>query len=143
MLLASVAVSLAQTELDDRQTVRAKALFGQLRCVVCQNQSILESDADVAKDLRTIVSEQIVAGKTDSEIKTFLVDRYGEFVLLRPVFSTHTIILWTAPVLFVLLGLFLAWRAVTRESVTTDHIELSEEEEKRLNELLDSHESKQ
>lgn len=141
-LFALVSVSSAQVELDTDQEQRAEALFAQLRCVVCQNQSILESDADVAKDLRTIVSEQIEAGKTDAEIKTFLVDRYGEFVLLRPVFSTHTLVLWMAPILFVLLGLFLVWRAFTRKVITADHVELSDEEEKRLNELLDNLESK-
>ena len=141
-LFALVSVSFAQVELDTDQEQRAEALFAQLRCVVCQNQSILESDADVAKDLRTIVSEQIEAGKTDAEIKTFLVDRYGEFVLLRPVFSTHTLVLWMAPILFVLLGLFLVWRAFTRKVITADHVELSDEEEKRLNELLDNLESK-
>ena len=132
----------AQAQLDPQQKERAEALYGELRCVVCQNQSILDSDADVAKDLREIVSEQITAGRTDSEIKTFLVDRYGEFVLLRPVFSAHTLILWIAPLLFLILGLFLVWRSISSQPRSVVRVELSEAEEKRLNELLDEHENK-
>jgi len=142
VLVAMTGVAFAQTELNAGQRERAENLFAELRCVVCQNQSILDSDADVAKDLRSIVSEQIAAGRTDAEIKAFLVDRYGEFVLLRPVFSAHTLVLWVAPAVFVLLGLFFAWRMMAGKTVTNDHVSLSEDEEKRLNELLDEHESK-
>ncbi len=127
----------AQTQLGADQQERAKALFGELRCVVCQNQSILDSDADVARDLREIVSEQITAGKSDSEIKGFLVERYGEFVLLKPVWSLHTFVLWVAPVLFLLTGLYLVWRSMRHQNDVAQKVELSDAEEKALNELLD------
>ncbi len=133
----------AQTELDAGQKERAENLFSQLRCVVCQNQSIQDSDADVAKDLRAVVNEQIAEGQTDSEIKSFLVDRYGEFVLLRPVFSTHTAILWGAPFLFVLLGVVMLWRLSRRKAAPSGAVTLNEDEERRLRLLLDDRETEQ
>lgn len=140
-LLVSLSLcATAQTTLNAEQKGRAENLYSQLRCVVCQNQSILESDADVAKDLRSIVGEQIAADRTDSEIKSFLVERYGEFILLRPVFSTHTVVLWIAPFLFVLIGAVMLWRSTKRKTWGGD-MALSEDEECRLNRLLGDHES--
>lgn len=83
---------------------RARDISAELRCVVCQNQSIDDSDADIARDLRVIVRERLVAGDTDAEIRSFLVDRYGEFVLLRPRFAAHTLLLWLGPLLVFLGG---------------------------------------
>ena len=123
-----------QTALAD--DARTKALFHELRCVVCQNQSIAESDADVAKDLREIVREQIGAGKTDSEIKTFLVDRYGEFILLKPVLSWHTALLWLAPALFLIFAFLLLIRRFSSRSVALDD-RLNAQEEQELKSLLD------
>lgn len=128
--------SMAETQLTGVQNDRAQSLFSQLRCVVCQNQSILESDADVAKDLRSIVTEQIILGRSDSEIKTYLIDRYGEFILLRPVFEMHTAILWVAPALFVFIGAVLFWRATRKRTSNNDFDELNDEEKQRLNQLL-------
>ena len=107
--------------------------------MVCQNQSIGDSDADVARDLREIVREQIQAGQTNQQIRTFLVDRYGEFILLKPVFAWHTLVLWVAPVFLLLLGGFMAWRVSTsaRRAVRDDS--LSEDEEAALNEIIDRH----
>ncbi|MEM1039822.1 MAG: cytochrome c-type biogenesis protein [Pseudomonadota bacterium] len=122
-----------QTALADDD--RTKALFNELRCVVCQNQSIAESDADVAKDLREIVREQIGAGKTDSQIKTFLVDRYGEFILLKPVLSWHTALLWLAPALFLLFSVLLLIRRFSSRSVAIDD-RLNAQEEQELKSLL-------
>lgn len=76
---------------------RARALSAQLRCLVCQNQSIDDSDAPLAKDLRTLVREQLTAGKTDAEIMDYVVARYGEFVLLKPRLSGETMLLWGTP----------------------------------------------
>jgi cytochrome c-type biogenesis protein CcmH len=76
---------------------RARGLSAQLRCLVCQNQSIDDSDAPLAKDLRTLIREQLSAGKSDSEIMDFVVARYGEFVLLKPRFEAGTIVLWGTP----------------------------------------------
>jgi len=131
LLLVLSAVSNAQA-VDDERT---KALFNELRCVVCQNQSIAESDADVAKDLRQIVREQIGAGKTDSQIKGFLVDRYGEFILLRPVWSWHTALLWLTPGLFLVFASLLLVRRFSSRTVAVED-RLNSEEEQELNALL-------
>ncbi len=82
---------------DPAQEQRARALSAQLRCLVCQNQSIDDSDAPLARDLRTLVREQITAGKSDAEIMDFIVARYGEFVLLKPRLTAGTLLLWGTP----------------------------------------------
>ncbi len=83
---------------------RARQISTGLRCLVCQNQSIDDSDAQLAKDLRVLVRERLQAGDTDRAVRDFVVDRYGEFVLLRPVFALHTLLLWLTPVLVFSLG---------------------------------------
>jgi len=83
---------------------RARALSQELRCMVCQNQSIDDSDAPLAKDLRVLVRERLTAGDTDKQVIEFLVARYGEFVLLRPRFNAQTLVLWLAPFAVLLVG---------------------------------------
>ncbi|MEO0546372.1 MAG: cytochrome c-type biogenesis protein [Pseudomonadota bacterium] len=134
-LAALVLALLVQPPTALADDARTKALFHELRCVVCQNQSIAESDADVAKDLREIVREQIGAGKTDSQIKTFLVDRYGEFILLKPVLSWHTALLWLAPGLFLIFAFLLLIRRFSSRSVAVDD-RLNAQEEQELKSLL-------
>jgi cytochrome c-type biogenesis protein CcmH len=91
---------------DPALEARARALSAELRCMVCQNQSIDDSDAPLAADLRILVRERIVAGDTDAEVIDFLVARYGEFILLKPRVSWHTALLWAAPpVILVIAGL--------------------------------------
>jgi cytochrome c-type biogenesis protein CcmH len=90
---------------DAALETRARAISAELRCVVCQNQSIDDSDAELAKDLRNVIRARIVAGDSDQEAIDFVVARYGEFVLLRPPFKGATIILWLGPLLFALFGL--------------------------------------
>jgi cytochrome c-type biogenesis protein CcmH len=92
---------------DPAQEARARHIFQQVRCLVCQNESIDDSQAELARDLRHIVRDQIRAGRSDGEVKRFLVDRYGEFVLLRPSFSLGNAALWGGPFLVVLFGLAL------------------------------------
>jgi cytochrome c-type biogenesis protein CcmH len=87
-----------------QQEAHARALFRDIRCLVCQNQSIDESEAPLAEDLRRIVRQQILAGRSDGEIKRYLVDRYGAFVLERPAFSPGNAILWGAPFAIVVIG---------------------------------------
>jgi cytochrome c-type biogenesis protein CcmH len=77
---------------------RARRISADLRCLVCQNQSIDDSDAPLARDLRVLVRERLQGGATDEAVRDFVVQRYGEFVLLRPVFGPHTLLLWMAPV---------------------------------------------
>ncbi|NLH79265.1 MAG: cytochrome c-type biogenesis protein CcmH [Phyllobacteriaceae bacterium] len=99
---------------DPKLEARAREISGELRCLVCQNQSIDDSDAPLAKDLRILVRERLKAGDDDGQVKDWLVARYGEFVLLRPRFETQTLILWLAPFVVLGLGAIGAWRTVRR-----------------------------
>ena len=89
---------------DPAQEARARAIMQDVRCLVCQNESIDDSEAELAADLRKVVREQVQAGHSDAEVKRFLTDRYGEFVLLTPRFSWMNVALWGAPFLVVILG---------------------------------------
>jgi len=84
-----------------------QSIIQEVRCLVCQNQSIAESNADLAKDLRAQILEQVIAGKTKNEIKNYLLNRYGDFVLYQPVFSQKTLLLWISPI--ILLILIVGW----------------------------------
>ena len=112
LLCIGPALALEPSELlkDSALEARARVLSAQLRCLVCQNQSIDDSDAPLAKDLRMLIREQLVKGESDAQIMEFVVDRYGEFVLLKPRLSIRTVALWTAPfavLLIAALALFL------------------------------------
>ena len=113
---------------------RAREISAGLRCLVCQNQSIDDSDAQLAKDLRLLVRERLVAGDTDQHVRDFLVQRYGEFVLLKPTFSAHNILLWLTPVLVLILGGIGAYTALRRRPQVAEA--LNEEEQKALEALL-------
>ena len=89
---------------DPAKEARARSLFREIRCLVCQNESIDESEAELAADLRRIVRDQIVQGRSDAQVRTFLTDRYGEFVLLKPKFSPGNAMLWLGPFAVILLG---------------------------------------
>lgn len=95
---------------DPQLESRARALSAELRCLVCQNQSIDDSDAELARDLRHLVRDRLQAGETDDEIRTAVVARYGEFVLFRPQFGGHTFLLWMTPLIILFLGGFWAYR---------------------------------
>ncbi len=117
---------------DPAQEARARALFAEFRCVVCQNESIDDSDAEVAGLLRRTVREQVAAGRTDAEVRTYLVDRYGEFVLLKPTFSAGNAVLWLLPLaLLAGAGGLILWRA-RRTGAQSVEQPLSPEEEARL-----------
>ena len=116
------------------QEARARALFRQLRCVVCQNQSIDDSEADLASDLRRVVRGQVAAGRTDDQIRAFLVQRYGEFILLRPPLSPDNAILWLTPMALLLVGGVYIWRRTARRSPASEQV-LSAEEEQALKAL--------
>ena len=89
---------------DPKLEARARAIGAQLRCLVCQNQSIDDSDAVLAGDLRVILRERLLAGDTDKQATTYIVQRYGNYVLLNPPFETQTLLLWLGPVLILLVG---------------------------------------
>ncbi len=106
-MLALPALAVRPDEIlpDSALEARARALGKDLRCLVCQNQSIDDSDANLARDLRRLVRERLVAGDTDSQIRAFLVDRYGDFVRLDPPLKASTMVLWFGPPLVLALGL--------------------------------------
>jgi cytochrome c-type biogenesis protein CcmH len=119
----------------------ARDLFKEVRCVVCQSESIDDSDADLAKDLRRLVREQVAAGRSDAQIRDFLVARYGEFVLLKPRFSISHALLWFGPgLLLVLGGAGLLWR-VRRPPPPEAEVPLTLEEQARLDALLATQDS--
>ncbi|MCW2286481.1 cytochrome c-type biogenesis protein CcmH [Rhodoblastus acidophilus] len=122
---------------DPKLETRAREISAGLRCLVCQNQSIDDSDASLARDLRTLVREQLKAGKSDQEIKTFLVDRYGNFVLLKPPFEWDTAALWLSPFALFAVGGFFLWRkSRNRKAEPAAPAPLSAEESEKLKALL-------
>lgn len=136
-----LAVSPDEILKDPALEARARQLSANLRCMVCQNQSIDDSDATLAKDLRVLVRERLVAGDSDEQILDYLVSRYGEFVLLKPRFAWHNALLWMAPLLVLLLGatgIALAVRARRKDVMQAPQNGLSTEEQERLNKLLNS-----
>jgi cytochrome c-type biogenesis protein CcmH len=94
---------------DPKLEARAEVIGESLRCLVCQNESIEASDADLAHDLRLLVRERVKAGDTDDEVRQYIVARYGEFVLLQPVFAPHTLLLWLAAPLLIVIGGLTLW----------------------------------
>ncbi|PBB19613.1 cytochrome c-type biogenesis protein [Mesorhizobium sp. WSM4313] len=120
---------------DPALEARARALSEGLRCMVCQNQSIDESDADLARDLRILVRQRLVAGDTDQQVMDYIVSRYGEFVLLKPRFSLRNALLWGTPVFLLLAGgLFIVLSARSRRTVPDST--LSAEEQAALDKML-------
>ncbi|MBW0005734.1 MAG: cytochrome c-type biogenesis protein CcmH [Hyphomicrobiales bacterium] len=120
---------------DPALEARARTLSAQFRCLVCQNESIDESNAELAHDLRVLIREQVNAGRSDAEIRAFLIARYGEFVLLKPSFSKGTFLLWLGP--FLVLAAGAAMIALARRRRGSDALEapLSEAERARLENL--------
>lgn len=123
---------------DSALESRARDLSRELRCMVCQNQSIDDSEAPLARDLRLLVRERLIKGDSDQQVLSFLVSRYGEFVLLRPPLEWHTLLLWGLPPAALAagtIGLFIMSRR--RRSVSTEAAPLSRDEEQRLSTLVD------
>jgi cytochrome c-type biogenesis protein CcmH len=115
---------------------RARAISTGLRCLVCQNESIDDSDADLAHEIRVLVRQRLTAGDTDDQVRQYLVDRYGEFVLLTPVIAPHTWLLWgAAPAILVIGGVVLIVAARRRRAVAAGAVDLTAEEQKALDDL--------
>jgi cytochrome c-type biogenesis protein CcmH len=126
---------------DATLETRARVLSKELRCMVCQNQSIDDSDAPLARDLRVLVRERLQAGDSDHQVIDFLVSRYGEFVLLKPRFSPHTALLWLGPAAILLIGalaVFLGFRRSRAGSAAApaESPKLTAAEAARLSEIL-------
>ncbi len=128
----------AATEFDPVEHKRVLGISEQLRCLVCQNQSIADSNAELAVDLRNQVIEQINAGRTDKEIIDYMVERYGDFVLYNPPFKASTVILWVGPLVLFIGALLAFYINVRRRKTTTDQAPktLSPDEKKKAEELL-------
>ena len=118
---------------DPALEARARELSAQLRCLVCQNESIDDSDAELARDIRLLIRERITKGESNGEVRDFLVSRYGDFILLKPPFKLSTLLLWLSAPLTFLIGGFAIWSASQRKPAPV--AALSEEEERRLAEL--------
>ncbi len=132
----TAAYTLEQFQFDDpKQTLQFQKLIEELRCLVCQNESLASSQADLAQDLRAEVYEMMQSGKSREEIVDFLVARYGDFVLYDPPLKPATYPLWFGPLLLGILGL-LIWVRVIRSKKRAADRELSEAERQRLQELL-------
>lgn len=126
----------AQPAEDPQIEQRMKALTHQLRCLVCQNETLAESQADLAEDLRREIREQIRAGKSDQEILAFLTQRYGDFVLYNPPVKATTYLLWFGPFVLLLAGEFVLYRYLKRRRDLITEKPLTAEERKRAEKFL-------
>ncbi|HEY8624219.1 MAG TPA: cytochrome c-type biogenesis protein [Casimicrobiaceae bacterium] len=143
MIGSSVGYAVQPDEImsDAAQEARARELSRELRCMVCQNQSIDDSEAPLARDLRLLVRERIAAGDSNTQVIDFLVARYGEFVLLKPRFESHTLLLWLLPPLGLAGGGLALWAHVRRRAKAASQendssFKLTAEEEARLEWLI-------
>jgi len=140
LLAPGVALAVQPDEIltDPKLEARARDLSRELRCMVCQNQSIDDSDAPLARDLRLLVRQRLEAGDSDSQVLDFLVARYGEFVLLKPRLEWHTLLLWgLAPAALLAGGIGLLLMARRRRSISLQAPALTSDEQKRLATLVD------
>jgi cytochrome c-type biogenesis protein CcmH len=139
LLAAQPALAVNPDEMlkDPKQEARARELGAELRCLVCQNQSIDDSDAELAKDLRQIVRERISAGDSDGQVKQYLVDRYGDYVLLKPPFNAKTLLLWLGPLLLAAFGIWMGRGYYKRQKAeAVPPAPLSDDEKKKLDRLM-------
>jgi len=124
------------TNVDPVHEKRAVELSEKLRCLVCQNQSISESNAELAADLRRQIREQIKQGKSDQQIIDFMVQRYGDFVLYKPPVKMSTLLLWFGPALLLVIGISIFLRSLHKRRIRAEDKQLSEEERKQAELLL-------
>lgn len=140
MIYGSAALAVNPDEIlpDPQLESRARQISAELRCMVCQNESIDDSNAELARDLRILVRERLTSGDTDKQVIDFVVDRYGEFVLLKPRFNAQTALLWGFPVLILLIGgVALGFAFRRRSAVAEVQKPLSDSERAQLSRLLD------
>jgi cytochrome c-type biogenesis protein CcmH len=138
LLLAGGAQAVEPSEMlkDPTLEARARAISQEIRCLVCQNQTIDDSNADLAHDLRVILRERLLAGDTDQQVKDYLTARYGDFILLKPPFRARTLLLWFGPALIFLAGAAIIASAALRRRRVAAHVPLSDEESQRLARLM-------
>lgn len=134
LVLPAFAVNPDEMLKDPGLEARARAISAGLRCLVCQNESIDDSDADLAHEIRVLVRQRLLAGDSDTQVVQYLVDRYGEFILLKPVLAPHTLVLWlAAPTLLIVGGVVLFIAARRRR--TAGPVALSPDEQQALDDL--------
>jgi cytochrome c-type biogenesis protein CcmH len=138
LLALSAGATTEPTQLDPVAQKRLVDLSAQLRCLVCQNQSIAESNAELAVDLRNQINEQIKTGKSDREIVDFMVTRYGDFVLYRPPFKATTVLLWLGPLALLLLAIFTFYRTLKSRRARVEERPLTDAERAEAQRLLQS-----
>lgn len=140
LALPSMAMAVQPDEVlrDAALEARARALSRELRCMVCQNQSIDDSDAPLARDLRLLVRERLKTGDSDRQVLDFLVARYGDFVLLRPRLTMQTALLWGAPATLLLAGIVALLLASRRRAATAAQVPLTAAEQERVGRLLEA-----
>ncbi len=141
LMAASASAVFVEDRLPDpEQEARAREIALEIRCLVCQNQSIMDSNAGLAKDLRGIVRERVLAGDTDDEVRQYLVDRYGDWVLLNPPFKLRTYLLWLGPLLIFIGGGFAMFLFLRRKNDVAGSPEaiqpLTEKEQAEIDRLL-------
>jgi cytochrome c-type biogenesis protein CcmH len=138
MIAASAAHAVQPDEVmrDPVLEARARVLSAGLRCMVCQNQSIDDSDAPLARDIRLLIRDRIAKGESNDAVRDFLVSRYGDFILLKPPFTPQTLLLWAGAPLALLAGALAIWRAARRRQSAAPP--LSEAEEVRLAEIIEN-----
>jgi cytochrome c-type biogenesis protein CcmH len=140
LCLATAAHAVEPDEIlaDGKLEARARHLSTGLRCLVCQNQSIDDSSAPLARDLRLLVRERLTSGETDDQVMRFITDRYGQFVLLNPPIGRNTLLLWATPILLLLASALIWWRRREPDAAPTNaqSTPLSSDEQRRLDTLL-------
>ena len=139
LLMFSLQLSAAEVILDfdsPKQEQRYKSLIDELRCMVCQNQNLADSNAELAEDLRDRTYDMIRTGASDDEIIDYMVERYGDFVLYRPPVKTSTLLLWYGPALLLLIAVYAVWRHTRRKSQLSP-TQISDSQRKKIRQLLD------
>lgn len=125
------------TAADPVLEARVNRLSAELRCLVCQNQSLADSHADLAIDLKNQVREQLLAGRSEQDVIRYMTERYGDFVLYRPPVKATTVLLWLGPLLMLCLGAVALWRSVARKQREGEPGSVSPDDAQRLKDLLD------
>jgi cytochrome c-type biogenesis protein CcmH len=133
---AALAIQPSEMLADKKLEARARAVDQELRCLVCQNENIDDSDADLAHDLRVLVRKRLVAGDSNDQVKQYIVARYGNYVLLKPPFDAETYLLWLGPAMLLIAGAGVAFVFFRRHSATAAPQPLSPEEAERLAALM-------
>ena len=123
---------------DAKQEEQYKRLIDELRCLVCQNQNLADSNAELAQDMRRKTFEMVKAGKSEAEVVDYMVQRYGDFVMYRPPFRSNTMLLWIGPFIILIVGVLILIRFIRRKPATGQAAHLSDEDKARAEKLLDS-----